>query len=121
MSGAAKKPLRTEDCQDTVNPDGSTKVSDTINNWIDVIKVVPAGDQIELRVGVSILTNRKLTIIEAKGKGITFGSNVAAGAKSFNAFKNQLLAFPIAPSDIVYIHNSTASPVNVAIMEGSTI
>jgi len=93
-------------------------VFDVANNGgEDAILSLTAGQEIELKVGASIRSERKYIQIQALGRGIRFG--FSSGSYSFKALKGMFFALPYGAGTSVWLKNESASTAEVAIAEVS--
>lgn len=69
----------------------------------------------ELKVGGTVLANRKYVIFQATDNGVSYGfSSGVTVANGLPIFKNQLLMMPVGPNTQVWFICATAADVRIA-------
>jgi len=85
------------------------------NGWLSTTLNIAAGSTVELKIGGSVLADRKGIFLQAKDKNITWGHSNAV--TPFSAFKDQFFSLPIGDGSPVWITNNGATAANVVIGE----
>jgi len=96
-------------------PNGEIKIADTHNNGgLDAIISIVSGTPVELKVGGTVLANRKYIIMEALDTGVKWGfSNTT---QSFDLFKSQLIMVPIGENTQIWF-DCTSGTKQVSVAE----
>lgn len=101
----------------TATSSGDLNVADVPNTSATYGALTVTNSPVELKVGGSALTNRKLITIQPKGTGIYYGfSNAVTTSTGTEIFKDQTLIIPVGQGISVWLV-ALAGSVNVRIAE----
>ena len=103
------------------NPIGSTANREILahdvfdNGWTTSEIIVASGATAELKVGGSVLANRKGVFFQSKSTSVSWGHSISI--LPFDCFKNQFFSLPIGDGTTVYFKNNGGSDATIAIGE----